>query len=71
MFLNPQEPDQPPAYSRSCPRVGLQAPKFPQCLLRCRARLGGEQVQPAAQVGKLVETAVRQPAGEARLPSDD
>lgn len=26
---------------------------------------------PAATVGKLVETAVRQPAGEARLPSDD
>lgn len=26
---------------------------------------------PAAQVGKLVEIAVRQPAGEARLPSDD
>jgi hypothetical protein len=28
-------------------------------------------VVPAAQVGTLVETAVRQPAGEARLPSDD
>jgi predicted dinucleotide-binding enzyme len=28
-------------------------------------------VVPAAQVDKLVETAVRQPAGEARLPSDD
>jgi 8-hydroxy-5-deazaflavin:NADPH oxidoreductase len=26
---------------------------------------------PAAQVGKLVETAVRQPAGEARLPTDN
>jgi hypothetical protein len=25
----------------------------------------------AAQVGKLVETAVRQPAGEARIPNDD
>jgi 8-hydroxy-5-deazaflavin:NADPH oxidoreductase len=28
-------------------------------------------VVPAVQVGELVETAVRQPAGEARLPSDD
>jgi predicted dinucleotide-binding enzyme len=28
-------------------------------------------VVPAAQVGKLVESAVRQPAGEARIPSDD
>lgn len=28
-------------------------------------------VVPAAQVSKLVETAVRQPAGEARIPSDD
>ena len=28
-------------------------------------------VVPAAQVGKLVETAVRRPAGEARLPSDE
>jgi len=28
-------------------------------------------VVPAAQVGKLVETAVRQPAGQARIPSED
>jgi hypothetical protein len=28
-------------------------------------------VVPAAQVGKLVEVAVREPAGAARLPSDD
>ncbi|MFD1545605.1 NADPH-dependent F420 reductase [Nonomuraea guangzhouensis] len=28
-------------------------------------------VVPAAQVGKLIETAVRRPAGEARIPNDD
>lgn len=57
-----------PVYIR--PYLGETPTMSVEAFLRWTLQMPGIVV-PAAQVGKLVETAVRQPAGEARLPSDD
>ncbi|MEV0398649.1 NAD(P)-binding domain-containing protein [Actinoallomurus sp. NPDC050550] len=61
------EPDTP-VYIR--PYLGEIPAMSVEAFLRWTLRTPGVVV-PAGQVGKLVETAVRRPAGEARLPSDD
>jgi 8-hydroxy-5-deazaflavin:NADPH oxidoreductase len=57
-----------PVYVR--PYLGETPAMSVEAFLRWTRQTPGVVV-PAAQVDKLVETAVRQPAGEARLPSDD